>query len=44
MYVAPSGSTLSAQTATDVAAGNTYFNVHSPTNAAGEIRGQIAVQ
>lgn len=43
---------LSAQAVTDMTAGNTYFNIHStnalcppaPTCAAGEIRGQIAVQ
>ena len=44
LFVAPSASTLSAQGATDVATGNTYFNVHSTTNPGGEIRGQIAIQ
>lgn len=44
IYTAPFGTVLSAQTATDIGAGNTYFNVHSPTSAAGEIRGQIAAQ
>jgi hypothetical protein len=49
---APVPTTLSAQAVTDLTAGNTYFNVHSTNNlcapaatcAAGEIRGQIAVQ
>jgi hypothetical protein len=36
--------TLSAQSVTDLNAGNTYFNVHSGTFPLGEIRGQIAVQ
>lgn len=44
VYSAPNPSTLSAQNVTDLNAGNTYFNVHSATIAAGEIRGQIAVQ
>lgn len=52
VYVAPQGAVLTVQNATDVNAGNTYFNVHSTnaicppaaTCAAGEIRGQIAVQ
>ena len=45
IYTAPSPSTLTVQSATDMNAGNTYFNVHSPAPfAAGEIRGQIAVQ
>ena len=44
VFVAPNPTTLTAQNATDVNAGNTYFNVHSPTYAGGEIRGQIAIQ
>ena len=45
IYTAPSPTTLTAQQVTDLTAGNTYFNVHSlPNFAAGEIRGQIAVQ
>lgn len=45
LYTAPSPSTLTPQNATDLNAGNTYFNVHSlPTFGAGEIRGQIVVQ
>ena len=52
IYTAPQGAILSAQSVTDFSAGNTYFNVHSTNNscppaatcAAGEIRGQIAVQ
>lgn len=52
VYTAPQGAILSAQSVTDLLAGNTYFNVHSTNNscppaatcAAGEIRGQIAVQ
>ena len=46
IYFAPfaTSSPLSAQFATDLNAGNTYFNVHSPAFPAGEIRGQIAVQ
>jgi CHRD domain len=43
-YTAPHPTTLTTQNVTDLTAGNTYFNVHSPTFAAGEIRGQIAVQ
>lgn len=52
IYTAPVPTTLAAQAVTDLSAGNTYFNVHSSNNtcppaatcAAGEIRGQIAVQ
>lgn len=44
VYSAPNASNLSAQSVTDLNAGNTYFNVHSATIPAGEIRGQIAVQ
>lgn len=52
VYTAPQGAILTAQNVTDLTAGNTYFNVHSTNNlcppaatcAAGEIRGQIAVQ
>lgn len=45
VYTAPNPTTLTAQNVTDLTAGNTYFNVHSPAPfAAGEIRGQIAVQ
>ena len=52
IYTAPNPSTLTVQNVTDMTAGNTYFNVHSTNNscppaltcAAGEIRGQIAVQ
>ena len=52
IYTAPNPSTLTVQNVTDLTAGNTYFNVHSTNNscppaltcAAGEIRGQIAVQ
>jgi CHRD domain len=52
IYTAPQGAILSAQSVADLSAGNTYFNVHSTNNscppaatcAAGEIRGQIAVQ
>ena len=52
VYVAANPSILTVQNATDLAAGNTYFNIHSANNlcppatscAAGEIRGQIAVQ
>lgn len=44
VYSGPNPSTLSAQNVTDLTAGNTYFNVHSATYAAGEIRGQIAIQ
>jgi len=52
IYTAPVPTTLTAQQVTDFSAGNTYFNVHSTNNlcppaancAAGEIRGQIAVQ
>jgi hypothetical protein len=45
IYTAPNPSTLTTQNVTNLNAGNTYFNVHSaPPFAAGEIRGQIAVQ
>jgi hypothetical protein len=48
----PQGAIITAQNLTDLSAGNTYFNVHSSNNlcppaascAAGEIRGQIAIQ
>jgi CHRD domain len=52
IYFAVHADTLTPAEVTDLKAGNTYFNVHSPNNlcppaascAAGEIRGQIAVQ
>ena len=44
VYTAPNPATLSVQSVTDLNAGNTYFNVHSTTVSAGEIRGQIVVQ
>ncbi len=55
VYAAPApapGVVLTPQNVTDINAGNTYFNVHSTNTicppaancAAGEIRGQIAVQ
>lgn len=44
VFVAPNPTTLTAQNATDINAGNTYFNLHSPTFMGGEIRGQIAIQ
>lgn len=44
IYTAPHPSTLTAQNVTDLNAGNTYFNVHSTSYPAGEIRGQIALQ
>ncbi len=45
IYSAPHPSSLTAQHVTDITAGNTYFNIHSPAPfAAGQIRGQIAVQ
>ncbi len=44
LFSAASGAALTAQGAADVAAGNTYFNVHSSTVAAGEIRGQVVIQ
>ena len=52
LYFAPSPSTLTDVSVGSINAGNTYFNVHSSNNlcppaatcAAGEIRGQIAVQ
>ena len=43
-FSAASGAALTAQGAIDVAAGNTYFNVHSSTVPAGEIRGQVVIQ
>jgi len=43
-YTAANGATLTPQNASDVNAGNTYFNVHSATYPGGEIRGQIAIQ
>lgn len=44
VYTAPRPTTLTTQNVTDINVGNTYFNVHSATYGAGEIRGQIAVQ
>ena len=44
VYTAPNPSALTVQNATDIGAGNTYFNVHSATYGGGEIRGQIAIQ
>lgn len=53
VYTAPQTATMTAQNVLDFNAGNTYFNVHSTNTicpppagscAAGEIRGQIAVQ
>lgn len=44
LYSAPHPTTLTAQNAIDFNAGNTYFNVHSPTYPGGEIRGQIELQ
>ena len=44
VYTAPNPTTLTAQNATDIRAGNTYFNVHSTASPGGEIRGQLAVQ
>ena len=41
---AAQGATMTAGDLTALAAGNLYFNVHSPTYPDGEIRGQIAVQ
>ena len=44
VYTAANPSALTAQNVADINAGNTYFNVHSTTIPAGEIRGQIAIQ
>jgi CHRD domain len=52
IYTAPNPTILTVQNVTDLNAGNTYFNIHSTNSncppatdcAAGEIRGQIAVQ
>ena len=33
--------TVSAAQAADITAGNTYFNMHTPANPNGEIRGQL---
>jgi hypothetical protein len=44
VYTAPHPTTLTVQNVTDINAGNLYYNVHSPTYPAGEIRGQIAIQ
>ena len=44
VYTGPNPATLTTQTVTDINAGNTYFNVHSSTVPAGEVRGQIAIQ
>jgi len=44
VYTAPNPTTLTADNVADLITGKTYFNVHSPTYPAGEIRGQIAVQ
>ncbi|WP_418317013.1 CHRD domain-containing protein [Piscinibacter sakaiensis] len=43
-FTSPAAASLTAQNVTDFLAGRTYFNVHSTTFPAGEIRGQIAVQ
>jgi trimeric autotransporter adhesin len=52
IYYAPVPAALSAQAASDMTAGNTYFNIHSTNNSCppnpdctgGEIRGQIVIQ
>ena len=44
VYTAASPSALTVQNVADINAGNTYFNVHSTSIPAGEIRGQIAMQ
>ena len=44
IYFAPYAAALTGSDVTNLNAGNTYFNVHSPTYVNGEIRGQIAVQ
>lgn len=44
VYTAANPSALTEQNVADINAGNTYFNVHSTTIPAGEIRGQIAIQ
>ncbi len=43
LYVAPNPSTLTEKNVADMAAGNTYFNVHSTAFPQGEIRGQIVL-
>lgn len=44
LATAQQGLLLSLQNVMDLSAGNFYFNVHSPTYAGGEIRGQIILQ
>ncbi len=40
----PEGSMLTSEQLTQYSAGGTYFNVHTPANPSGEVRGQIAPQ
>ena len=44
VYTSANPSALTVQNVADINAGNTYFNVHSTSIPAGEIRGQIAIQ
>ncbi|WP_299019786.1 CHRD domain-containing protein [uncultured Photobacterium sp.] len=44
LWKSPNGTTLDAETATQLLAGGHYVNVHTPANPSGEIRGQVLSQ
>ena len=41
LWATPSGSTLNAESLEFINTGASYFNLHTPTNPSGEVRGQI---